>query len=211
MRRILPLIALGAFALSAPALAQPGKEGPSPIGPAGPVDTEKVKLVYVYGDDPCPPEADDEIQICAKMPEQERYRIPKELRGDPFSPQNTSWVQRARSLETVGLSGINSCSTSGAGGFTGCFAQAGARGEGRAQDDARQRDMEGCRRQAAREAPGQSRRRDPRRLRPRPRSRKPIRRPTRRPQPKRAPGSSNRTRAPAPSRPARRTGGGIAP
>lgn len=123
MRRLLPLIALGAFALSAPALAQPGKEGPSPVGPAGPVDTEKVKLVYVYGNDPCPPEADDEIQICAKMPEQERFRIPKELRGDPFSPQNTSWVQRAKSLETVGLSGINSCSTAGAGGFTGCFAK----------------------------------------------------------------------------------------
>jgi hypothetical protein len=128
MRRLLPLIApvmvFSAVALSAPALAQPGKEGPSPVGPAGPVDTEKVKLVYVYGDDPCPEQgSDDEILICAKMPEQERYRIPKELRGDPYAPQNTSWVQRAKSLETVGLSGINSCSTSGAGGFTGCFAK----------------------------------------------------------------------------------------
>jgi hypothetical protein len=117
-------MALSAVALSALALAQPGKEGPSPVGPAGPVDTEKVKLVYVYGDDPCPEQgSDDEILICAKMPEQERYRIPKELRGDPYAPQNTSWVQRAKSLETVGLSGINSCSTSGAGGFTGCFAK----------------------------------------------------------------------------------------
>jgi hypothetical protein len=128
MRRLLPLIApvmvFSAVALSAPALAQPGKEGPSPVGPAGPVDTEKVKLVYVYGDDPCPEQgSDDEILICAKMPEQERYRSPKELRGDPYAPQNTSWVQRAKSLETVGLSGINSCSTSGAGGFTGCFAK----------------------------------------------------------------------------------------
>lgn len=128
MRRLLPLIApimvFSAVALSAPAFAQPGKEGPSPIGPSGPIDTEKVKLVYVYGDDPCPAQgADDEILICAKMPEQERFRIPKELRGDPYSPQNTSWVQRARTLETVGLNGINSCSTIGAGGATGCFAK----------------------------------------------------------------------------------------
>jgi hypothetical protein len=103
MRRLLPLIA--------------------PIVVFSPVDTEKVKLIYAYGNDPCPQEAADEIQICVKMPEQERYRIPKELRGDPYSPQNTSWVQRAKSLETVGLSGINSCSTAGSGGFTGCFAK----------------------------------------------------------------------------------------
>lgn len=128
MRRLLPLLApvavLAATALFTPALAQPGKEGPSPVGPSGPVDTEKVKLVYVYGEDPCPVQGtDDEIVICAKMPEQERYRIPKELRGDPFAPQNQSWAQRAKSLETVGASGINSCSTAGAGGFTGCFAK----------------------------------------------------------------------------------------
>lgn len=128
MRRLLPLIApvmaVSAMALSTPAFAQPGKEGPDPVGASGPIDTEKVKLVYVYGNDPCPAQgATDEILICAKMPEQERYRIPKELRGDPYAPQNTSWVRRARSLETVGLSGINSCSTSGSGGFTGCFAK----------------------------------------------------------------------------------------
>jgi hypothetical protein len=114
---------LSAVALSAPALAQPGKEGPSPVGPAGPVDTEKVKLIYAYGDDPCPQEAADEIQVCVKMPEQDRYRIPKEFRGDPYAPQNASWAQRAKSLETVGLNGVNSCSTVGPNGFTGCFAK----------------------------------------------------------------------------------------
>lgn len=127
MRRPLSFLApfaVMAVALAAPALAQPGKEGPNPVGATGPLDTEKVKLVYVYGDDPCPQQgAADEIVICAKMPEQERYRIPKELRGDPYAPQNLSWANRARSLETVGASGINSCSTAGAGGFTGCFAK----------------------------------------------------------------------------------------
>lgn len=127
MRRPLSFLApfaVMAVALAAPALAQPGKEGPNPVGASGPVDTEKVKLVYVYGDDPCPQQGSaDEIVICAKMPEQERFRIPKELRGDPYAPQNQSWVNRAKSLETVGASGINSCSTAGSGGFTGCFAK----------------------------------------------------------------------------------------
>ena len=128
MRRILPLalsfLALSAATVSAPAFAQPGREGPSPVGEAGPLDTEKVKLVYVYGDDPCPPsEGDDVIQICAKLPDNERYRIPKELRTDPNSPAVQAWANRARALETVGATGINSCSTAGAGGFTGCFAK----------------------------------------------------------------------------------------
>lgn len=124
MRRIIPLIVLSAAAaLSAPAFAQPGRPGPDPVGPAGPLDTEKVKLVYVYGDDPCPTvSADpDEILICAKLPDNERYRIPKELRDDPLAPENQAWGNRARALETVGATGINSCSTAGAGGFTGCF------------------------------------------------------------------------------------------
>jgi hypothetical protein len=121
MRRLLPIFVLAAAALPASAMAQPGKDGPNPVGPSGPLDTEKVKMVYVYGEDPCPASAADEIQICARLPDTERYRIPKELRGDPLAPQNQSWAVRAKSLETVGASGINSCSTAGAGGWTGCF------------------------------------------------------------------------------------------
>ncbi len=82
-----------------------------------------MKLVYVYGDDPCPAASKDpdEIVICAKLPDNERYRIPKELRDDPLAPENQAWANRARALETVGASGINTCSTVGTGGFTGCF------------------------------------------------------------------------------------------
>ncbi|MBO9576906.1 MAG: hypothetical protein J7494_14340 [Sphingobium sp.] len=123
MRRLLPLLALSVVTLSAPAFAQPGREGPNPVGEKGPLDTEKVKLVYVYGDDPCPASTADEIMICAKLPDADRYRIPKELRSDPLAPQNQSWANRARTLETAGASGINSCSPVGAGGWTGCFAK----------------------------------------------------------------------------------------
>ncbi len=123
MRRLLPLLALGAVALAVPATAQPGNPGPSPVGQAGPEDTEKVKQVFVYGEDPCPPSEGDEIVVCARLPDNDRYRIPKELRADPLAPANQAWANRARSIETVGATGINSCSPAGAGGFTGCFAQ----------------------------------------------------------------------------------------
>ncbi len=124
MRRLFSLLALGAVALAAtPALAQPGREGPSPVGGSGPLDTEKVKQVFVYGEDPCPTGDADEIVVCARLPDNDRYRIPQELRTDPNSPQVQAWANRARTLETVGATGINSCSTAGGGGFTGCFAQ----------------------------------------------------------------------------------------
>jgi hypothetical protein len=120
---ILSAIAPSALALSTPALAQPGREGPSPVGTAGPLDTEKVKQVIVYGDDPCPPGAADEITVCARLPDRDRYRIPEELRTDPNDASVQAWANRAKSIETVGATGINSCSTAGAGGFTGCFAK----------------------------------------------------------------------------------------
>jgi hypothetical protein len=108
-----------AFA-GAPALAQ----GPAaPASGVGPTDTEKVKQVFVYGDDPCPPSQGDEIVVCARMPDNERFRIPKELRTDPNDPKVQSWANRARSIEYVGAEGINSCSPTGGGGFTGCFQQ----------------------------------------------------------------------------------------
>jgi len=124
--RALPLtLSLAAAILSAPALAQgPADPAPAAAAPvAGPEDTEKVRQVFVYGDDPCPESGSDEIVVCARMPDNERYRIPTELRTDPNSPAVQSWVNRARTLEYVGLSGTDSCSTIGGGGFTGCFQQ----------------------------------------------------------------------------------------
>lgn len=104
------------------ASAQPPASNP-PGAAVGPSDNEKVKQVFVYGSDPCPAGTGDEIVVCARMPDNERYRIPKELRTDPNSAAVQSWVNRARSIEYVGAEGINSCSPTGAGGITGCFAQ----------------------------------------------------------------------------------------
>jgi hypothetical protein len=123
MRPLLIALALSSALPGAAAFAQPGRAAADPVGDAGPQDTEKVKQVFVYGEDPCPPSEGDEIVVCARLPDNDRFRIPKELRSDPNAASNQSWANRARSFETVGASGINSCSPTGAGGWTGCFAQ----------------------------------------------------------------------------------------
>jgi hypothetical protein len=84
---------------------------------------EKVSRLVVYGNDPCP-RGTDEIVVCARRPESERYRIPRALRDtDTNDPDSTSWGVRAQSLEYVGRTGTQSCSPVGPGGFTGCWDQ----------------------------------------------------------------------------------------
>ncbi|HEX5182665.1 MAG TPA: hypothetical protein VFW19_05865 [Allosphingosinicella sp.] len=100
---------------------------------------QRIRHLVVYGNEPCPRStSDEEITICARRPDTERYRIPKQLRDAPGTdPNSTSWADRAKSLEYVGRSGINSCSPSGPAGYTGCLNQmiAAARAE-RRQDAA---------------------------------------------------------------------------
>lgn len=99
---------------AAPAFAQ---------GAAGPANEPKVNQLIIYGSDPCPPSTNDEIIVCARKPEGDRFRIPENLRNDPNDPRSESWANRAIELSYVGRTGTESCSTVGPGGFTGCFAQ----------------------------------------------------------------------------------------
>jgi hypothetical protein len=80
---------------------------------------EKVNQLIVYGDDACPPSTDNEITVCARKDESERYRIPETLR-ESISPQNDAWTNRVIAYETIGANGAMSCSPVGSGGFTGC-------------------------------------------------------------------------------------------
>jgi hypothetical protein len=82
---------------------------------------EKVNQLIVYGNDPCKAGSADEIVICVRKPERERYRIPERLRDDPNDRNNQSWANNAQALEYVGRGGIGSCSATGPGGWTGCF------------------------------------------------------------------------------------------
>lgn len=99
------ILAFAASAAASPAIAQG--------------DGEKVNMVIVYGQDECPPSSGDEITVCARKAEAERYRIPEPLRGSE-SPQNTAWSSKVLAYETVGRHGTLSCSPVGGGGFTGC-------------------------------------------------------------------------------------------
>jgi hypothetical protein len=120
------LLFAAALAAALPALGTPAG--------AQPASRERITQVIVYGKDPCPRGSGGEIIVCARRPESERYRIPETMREAPPSPQNESWAARAQALETVGATGIQSCSPVGPGGASGCLEQliAQARAERRA-------------------------------------------------------------------------------
>ncbi|ANU06703.1 hypothetical protein [Paraurantiacibacter namhicola] len=83
---------------------------------------DRVNTLIIYGDDPCPQSAEDEIVVCARLDEGERYRIPENLRLSD-SPANEAWASRVQSFETVGKFGPLSCSTVGLGSELGCTAE----------------------------------------------------------------------------------------
>lgn len=84
--------------------------------------SERVNQVIIYGDDPCPQSTANEITVCARKPEGERYRIPEPLRGVD-SPTSEAWTSRVEAYETVGAFGTMSCSPVGPGGSLGCTQQ----------------------------------------------------------------------------------------
>ena len=77
--------------------------------------------IIVYGNDPCPRSTDDQVVVCARRPETERYRLPPKYRPGGTPQQMESWANRAKVIETVGATGTNSCSAVGPGGYTGCL------------------------------------------------------------------------------------------
>ena len=92
-------------------------------GPAVAQASGNVSEIIVYGNDPCPRSTDDEVVVCARKPETERYRIPERFRSGGPRQTREAWANKARALETAGATGINSCSPVGPGGFTGCLTQ----------------------------------------------------------------------------------------
>lgn len=108
MKRVTGLAAAGAaVALSALASA-----------PASAQVNERILIIY--GDDACPTSNGEEIVVCVRRDESERYRIPPELREMRDLGANQSWLARSQSIEYVGASGAMSCSPVGSAGFTGC-------------------------------------------------------------------------------------------
>ena len=111
MIRLLAVAALAATLFPTPALADPA---------------ERIVTVTVFGNDPCPKAASDEIVVCPRLPESDRYRLPKRFRGKKAAEGAAveAWANRVETLETVSRAGTpNSCSPVGSGGFTGCFSK----------------------------------------------------------------------------------------
>jgi hypothetical protein len=82
-----------------------------------------VAEIIVYGNDPCPRSTDDQVVVCARRPENERYRIPQNMRQSGTPQQMESWAVKSKVLETAGATGINSCSPVGPAGYTGCLSK----------------------------------------------------------------------------------------
>ncbi|MBB6124169.1 hypothetical protein FHS92_001898 [Sphingobium subterraneum] len=107
----MPLLTAGLLVAPGVALSQPA---PPP---------QRIAALVVYGDDPCPKSEGDEIVVCARKPESERYRIPKPLRDKPAPSGGPGWAGQVALMEDAGRAvQPGSCSVNGSYGFTGCTA-----------------------------------------------------------------------------------------
>ncbi len=105
MKHLLVPAALAAFAAAVPASAQSA--------------SEKINMVIAYSADECPVAQPGEVVVCEILVEEERYRIPSNLRYST-DPANQSLARQVDQIKYVGDFGAMSCNPAGAGGFTGC-------------------------------------------------------------------------------------------
>ena len=92
--------------LAVPALALLAMAAPAPFA-APALAQRQERVLTIFGKDPCPTSNGEEIVVCRRLPEGERYRIPQDLRRTEGNGRET-WGDRAASLEYVGKSGVNS-------------------------------------------------------------------------------------------------------
>lgn len=108
LKKIAALAALAAAPILMPAAAQAQTAAQNSV-------------LVIYGDDKCPTNSNgDEIVVCQRLHESERFRLPKSLRDQGIKPQAESWATRSQDALTTGATGTGSCSAVGAGGATGC-------------------------------------------------------------------------------------------
>lgn len=93
-----------------------------PLLPAPAAAQVQNGVLYIYGNDRCPTNADgEEIVVCVRRSEAERFRIPEELRELEITPENKAWAVRQEETLRAGNTGTGSCSAVGIGGATGCY------------------------------------------------------------------------------------------
>lgn len=102
---------LALLAIASPALSE---EKPPP---------QVTRTATVFGNDPCPKAVGDEIVVCGRLPESDRYRIPKRFREKPRedSGPGASWSSRVETLEAAQRYTMpGSCTVHGSFGQSGC-------------------------------------------------------------------------------------------
>ena len=87
---------------------------------AQPASQQRTREIIVFGTDPCPRATDDEVVVCARRPEKDRYRLPDALRPSGPPQLSQSWGVRSTALATIGQTGPGTCSGVGPGGDFGC-------------------------------------------------------------------------------------------
>ena len=102
---VAPLALIGLAAAASPAIAQSADE--------------KINMVIAYNENECPVAQPGEVVVCEILVEEERYRIPSNLRYSD-NPANQSLARQVDQIKYVGDFGAMSCNPAGAGGFTGC-------------------------------------------------------------------------------------------
>lgn len=95
----------------------------APQAPAIAQAQKGVAEIVVFGTDPCPRSTDDQIVVCRRESESMRYRMPEAYRPSGTPQEKESWAARSKSLQSVGRTGIGSCSAVGPAGYTGCLMQ----------------------------------------------------------------------------------------
>ncbi len=80
---------------------------------------EKINMVIAYNESECPVAQPGEVVVCEILVEEERYRIPRNLRYSN-DPANQSFARQVEQIKYVGDFGAMSCNPAGLGGFTGC-------------------------------------------------------------------------------------------
>ena len=116
---LLPLLMLVSLPLTAHAQS---------VSAEGAISTanKRTRTVVVYGNDPCPTASNpDEIVVCARRPEEERFRIPPATRQPQPGDRATRSVSEERNaLIDFTPGGTGTCTPVGPGGETGCTMKA---------------------------------------------------------------------------------------
>jgi hypothetical protein len=115
MRRLLILPLIASSALGVATLSS---------GPARAQQADRI--IDIYGTDRCPASNGQQIVVCHRHPETERFRIPKDLRDQEREPQAAGGnIGAVTAVNTTGGTGvqINSCNAIGAGVNAGCTKQ----------------------------------------------------------------------------------------